>query len=51
MRDVNKMFRWGNDLAERTVRRFVEAGSVVEDVTRNDVKGEWLALKSLVSEQ
>jgi hypothetical protein len=51
MRDLNKMFRWGNDLTERTVTRLVEAGGIMEGVVRNNMKGEWLALKSLVSEQ
>jgi hypothetical protein len=51
MRDVNKMFRWGNDLTERTVRRLVEAGGIMEGVVRNNMEGEWLALKSLVSGQ
>ena len=51
MRDLNKMFRWGSDLTERTVRRLVEAGGIMEGVVRNNMKGEWLALKSLVNEQ
>ena len=50
MRDVNKMFRWGNDLTARAVRRLVEAGSLVEGVKRSDQDGEWLALRSMVSE-
>jgi len=48
MRDVNKMFRWGPELTARAVRRLVEAGSIVDGVTREDIKGEWLALNSLV---
>lgn len=50
IRDANKMFRWGNDLTTRTVGRMLEAGIVVEGVTRKDQQGEWMALASLVSE-
>ena len=48
MRDVNKMFRWGNELTARTVRRLVESGSLVDGVDRENAKGEWLVLQSLV---
>lgn len=48
MRDVNKMFQWGNDLTARAVRRLVESGSLVDGVSRENAKGEWLALQSLV---
>jgi hypothetical protein len=53
MRDVNKMFRWGNAITERAVKRLVENGGIVEGVTREDTltgtrkKGEWLALVNL----
>jgi len=50
MRDVNKLFRWGNAITERTVKRLVEKGNiVVESVTRDDKSGEWLALVELVA--
>ena len=48
MRDVNKVFRWGNLLTERAVKRLVEEGDVVEGLTRGDKKGEWLALESVM---
>jgi len=60
MRDVNKLFRWGNAVTERAVRRLVENGGIVEGVKREDnplvggraplrgQAGEWLALASLV---
>ena len=51
MRDVNKMFQWGGELTARTVRRLVEQKIIVEGVTRSDKKGEWLALRSVVSNQ
>ena len=31
MRDVSKLFRWGNVLTERTLVRLVEKGSVVTE--------------------
>ena len=51
MRDVNKLFRWGNLLTERAVKQLVEKGDVVEGVTRGDKKGEWLALELVTSDQ
>jgi len=44
MRDVDKLFRWGNAVTERAVRRLVEKGIVLEGLTREDKRGEWLAL-------
>ncbi|MBN1454420.1 MAG: winged helix DNA-binding domain-containing protein [Anaerolineales bacterium] len=50
MREVNKLFRWGNAITERAVRRLLEKGNmVVEGVTRDDKAGEWLALVELVT--
>jgi hypothetical protein len=51
MRDVNKLFRWGNVLMERAVKRLVERGNIVEGVTRSDKKGEWLVLETVISDQ
>jgi DNA glycosylase AlkZ-like len=51
MRDVNKLFRWGNVLTERAVKRLVEQGNLCEGVTRSDKKGEWLALESVTSDK
>lgn len=48
MRDVNKMFRWGNDLTARAAHRLTEKGDVLGGVYREDKKGEWLALDALV---
>jgi hypothetical protein len=47
MRDVNKLFRWGNAITERTVKRFLEKGKIVEGVTRDDKAGEWIVLPEL----
>jgi hypothetical protein len=49
VRDVNKMFQWGNDLTARAVRRLVEAGSIVDGVAHGGATGEWLALRSVVA--
>lgn len=49
MRDVIKMFHWGNELTARAVRRLVEQGQIVAKVLREDKDGEWLALESVIS--
>jgi hypothetical protein len=51
MRDISKLFRWGNLLTERVVKRLVENGNICEGVTRGDKKGEWLALESVTSDK
>ena len=60
MRDIGKLFRWGNAVTERAVKRLLERGQVVADLTREDnplvggraplrgQAGEWLALADLV---
>jgi hypothetical protein len=48
MRDVYKMFQWGNELTARTVRRLVEKGTVIDGVTREDRNGDWIALESII---
>ena len=48
MRDVNKLFRWGNAITERVLKRLVENGGIVEGVTREEKKGEWLALSKIL---
>jgi hypothetical protein len=48
LRDVNKLFQWGNAVTERVVKRVVEQGQVVADLRREDKKGEWLVLRELV---
>jgi len=51
MRDVNKMFQWGVELTARMVRRLVEQGQIMAGASREDKSGEWLALKSVISER
>ena len=46
LRDVNKLFRWGNTITERTVKRVVEQDHVVV-AKRDDKAGEWLTLPEL----
>jgi len=47
LRDVNKLFRWGNELTERALKRLVERGQVLAGLKRGESKGEWLALPEL----
>jgi hypothetical protein len=47
MRDLGKLFRWGNAITERAAKRLVETGAVLEGVAREDKAGEWLALPEL----
>ena len=53
MKDVNKLFRWGNAITERALKRLVERRQISAGVTREDTltgtrkKGEWLALGEL----
>ena len=48
IRDVNKLFRWGNAVTERGVKRLVERKQLAMNLTREDKKGEWLGLVELV---
>ena len=53
MRDVNKLFRWGNPATERAVKKLVEGGQIVGSMKREDTltgtrkSREWLALAEL----
>ncbi len=46
IRDVNKLFGWGNELCSRTVAKLIESGKLVA-VEHPKQKGEWLALTEL----
>lgn len=47
MRDVNKLFGWGNDVVKRAVGKLVDAGTLV--LTEHPkIKGEWLAVREVV---
>ena len=48
MRDVTKLFGWSNEIASRTLTKLVQAGMLVESVTRKDLEGEWFALSELL---
>jgi len=47
LRDVNKLFRWGNEISERALKRLVEREQLQGSVKRENMKGEWLALPEL----
>jgi winged helix DNA-binding protein len=47
-RDVSKLFRWSNELMERALRKLIERGLLVQDVTYPKQPGEWLALPELI---
>lgn len=49
MQDVNKMFRWGKVLTERTVKRLVEEEYLVDAISREDKSGKWLVLGELTN--
>lgn len=54
MKDINKLFRWGNTITERVVKRLIEREQIVAGLMQDDTltgtrrKGEWLALSALV---
>ena len=48
LRDVNKLFRWGNAITERGVNRLLERGQIVAGAKREDKSGEWLVLGNLI---
>lgn len=49
VRDVNKLFRWGNVFTERAIVKLIERDQIVAGVQRNDVSGEWLVLAELAA--
>jgi Winged helix DNA-binding domain len=46
LRDVNKLFGWGNDVTKKAVNRLVESGRMVE-AEHPKSAGEWLAVAGL----
>jgi hypothetical protein len=48
MREMNKLFRWGNPVTERAVKKLVEGGQIAGSVKREDKPGEWLVLRDLI---
>lgn len=47
LRDVNKLFGWGNELTARTIARLLDAG-ILNQAGHPTQKGEWFALAELV---
>lgn len=48
-RDVTRLFGWQAQLAGRALARLVERGILVSELKRDDLGGEWFALKELLS--
>jgi hypothetical protein len=48
MKDVNKMFRWGNRITERTIACLLEQKQIIGGVERKDKGGEWLIIRELI---
>jgi hypothetical protein len=47
-RDVSKLFGWPGELTQRTLKKLIERGFIVESVTYPKQPGEWLALPELI---
>ncbi len=47
VRDVSKLFGWGNEVTKRAIKKLVESGEVVEAEYPSKA-GEWLAMRKLV---
>ena len=47
LRDVNKLFGWGNEVVKRTVNRLVESSKLVM-AEHPKSTGEWVAVKELI---
>jgi hypothetical protein len=50
LRDVTRLFGWGNELTARALKRLVNGGQVTGGALRADKAGEWYALSSLVGQ-
>lgn len=46
LRDVNKLFGWGNEVVKKTIAQLVDSGELVE-AGRPRVEGEWISLREL----
>lgn len=50
LRDVTRLFGWGNELTVRAFKRLVNGGQVTGGALRPEKAGEWYALSSLVGQ-
>ncbi len=48
LRDVTRLFGWGNELTVRALKRLMDSGQVTGGALRSDKAGEWYALTSLI---
>ncbi len=46
LRDVNKLFGWGNEAVKRTMKKSIENGALV-NAEHSKITGEWMALPVL----
>ena len=47
LRDVTRLFGWGNELTVRALKRLMDSGQVTGGALRSDKAGEWYALTSI----
>ena len=47
LRDVNKLFGWGNEIAKKAVARLVESGKLAM-AEHPKSAGEWVTVKELI---
>ena len=50
LRDVTRLFGWGNELTVRALKRLVNGGQVTSGAIWPEKAGEWYALSSLVGQ-
>lgn len=48
LRDVTRLFGWGNELTVRALKHLMDSGQVTGGALRSDKAGEWYALTSLI---
>ncbi len=48
LRDVTKLFGWGNEITQRVIKRLVDGGALTGGLRLEKQAGEWIALSSLL---
>jgi len=49
LRDITRMFGWGNELTVHALNRLLSGGQVTGGTTRSDMVGEWFTLTRLLN--